>query len=278
VATTAAPRPSATPEADGRREWRTLATVALLLTVADLVTKQIAVARLGSGLDLDLGPALRLTLLYNDALAWGLSGGGWAFALTAAGTVLLLAAIALVLRPLAAVDTSAPRMLGLVVGAAVGNLASLLVWPAGAPDFVAVDGGAGTEWVFNVADFGLFVGLALCCRTTWRIALAARAELAARPGTTAVASLEVGTHAPVSGERRLPRRPVEREIPLVVARDRATERDVTSSPERAAPRRLLPPRRSDEQPRTGQRVRRAFEPVVELATTGTPGGALRRTR
>lgn len=193
----------------------TLAWLAAAVTLADLLTKQIAVARLAHA-GLALGDTVRLTLLHNHGLAWGLSGGGQALAITLAGTALLLGAVAAVRRPLAIVDPTSPRMLGLVVGAALGNAISLLLWP-GAPDFIALDVGGGTETVINVADVALFVGLALCCRTTWRVAIAARAERERRPTLVPTVAHSLARRAP---------RPIEREIPLVVAREREPGRRV----------------------------------------------------
>ena len=197
-----------------------LTAVAVVVALADLVTKQIAVARLSEGTGLTIGEAVRLTLFHNHGLAWGLSGGGQALAITLVGTALLLGAVAAVRRQLAVVDPSSPRMLGLIVGAAIGNALSLFVWPAGAPDFIAVATGGGAEAVINVADVALFAGLALCCRTTWRVALAVRAEREPQP-----------TLAPTLSQRAP--RAVEREIPLLVARD--DERSGRIDQERRAP-------------------------------------------
>ena len=169
------------PDTRADRSAATLSLVATLLALADLGTKQLAVARLGAGPDLALGAALRLTLLFNQGLAGGLGERGTALAVTVAGTALVLAAVAAVRRPLAAVDASSPLMLGLIVGAALGNASSIVLWPAGAPDFIALDRGDGVEAVLNVADVGLFVGLALCARTTWRIAVALRHERTRHP-------------------------------------------------------------------------------------------------
>lgn len=219
----------ALPTSHARRSASTLVVVAALLALADLVTKHVAVARLGAGADFSLGDAIRLTLIHNQGLAWGLSGGGAAFAITIAGTLLLVAAVAAIHRPLALVDPSSPRMLGLIVGAALGNATSLLLWPAGAPDFVAFDRG-GVEAVLNVADFALVVGLALCCRTTWRIARALRAERTPRRALA---------------ERSRERRPVEREIPLVVARDDGRVGPVTGRPDDRGGRRQPDDLRAD---------------------------------
>ena len=206
------------------RSTTSLAVVAAVVVLADLVTKQIAVARLGAGAGLTLGDAIRLALFHNHGLAWGLSGGGQALAITLVGTALLFVAVGMVRRPLAVVDPSSPRMLGLIVGAAIGNAASLFLWPAGAPDFIALATGSGSEVVINVADVALFVGIALCCRTTWRIAAAVQVEREHRTALTRSAQLgqriATGVELPhATPARERPRRPLEREIPLVAARD-----------------------------------------------------------
>jgi hypothetical protein len=75
------------------------------------------------------------------------------------------------------------------VGGALGNLGSLLLHPAGVVDFIAVAVGEGEELVLNGADLAAYGGLALLCRTVWRVIFLARsparavisARLAGRP-------------------------------------------------------------------------------------------------
>lgn len=231
-----------------RARWRsadrataTLALVALLVAAADFVSKEVAVARLGAGHDVTFGPALRLALIYNDRLAWGLSGGGQAFAVTLAGTALLVAGVLAVRRRLTEVDPDAPGMLGLLVGAAIGNALSLFVYSRGVPDFIAVHRGGGVESVLNVADLGLLAGLALCCRTVWRVALAAHAER-----TTVV-------RPALAVEQRPVRRGwVEREVPIALARDerRSPPSRVPVADERRGP---LPAAADDRPAERGER-------------------------
>jgi hypothetical protein len=92
-------------------------------------------------------------------------------------------------RDLARIDKDAPVALGLIVGGALGNLGSLLLHPAGVVDFIAVAVGDGEELVLNGADLAAYGGLALLCRTVWRVIFLARsparavisARLAGRP-------------------------------------------------------------------------------------------------
>jgi hypothetical protein len=87
-----------------------------------------------------------------------------------------------VARDLARIDEAAPRALGLIVGGAVGNLASLIFGPPGVVDFIAVNFGAHWGLVLNVADIAAYVGLAMMARTAYMIVAEMRRE--ARPKRT----------------------------------------------------------------------------------------------
>ncbi|NUS47569.1 MAG: hypothetical protein HOQ15_08235, partial [Gemmatimonadaceae bacterium] len=65
---------------------------------------------------------------------------------------------------LAALDATAPATLGLVAGAGLGNLASLLGSSAGVPDFLAVSDGRGGALVLNLADIAAYLGIVCCVR------------------------------------------------------------------------------------------------------------------
>ena len=71
--------------------------------------------------------------------------------------------------------TTGPRALGLIVGGALGNLASLITSPAGVVDFIAL---SFESWgiVLNVADVAAYAGLAMILRTGSLIALAIRRD------------------------------------------------------------------------------------------------------
>jgi lipoprotein signal peptidase len=150
-----------------------LLRIALLVAVGDLLTKQAAVLAL-AGADAVYSDWLRLTLVHNDAAAFGISLGVYTFQLN---VVVKIAAIFLMLaacRDLARIDRDAPIALGLIVGGALGNLASLLLHPAGVVDFIAVTIGGGEELVLNGADIAAYAGLALLGRTVWRVVVLAR--------------------------------------------------------------------------------------------------------
>jgi lipoprotein signal peptidase len=79
-------------------------------------------------------------------------------------------------------DASAPATLGLVAGAGMGNLASLIGSRAGVPDFLAVSDGRGGAVVLNLADVAAYLGILCCLRLAWtvvRTAIARRTMLSA---------------------------------------------------------------------------------------------------
>jgi lipoprotein signal peptidase len=150
-----------------------LLRVALLVTAGDLLTKQAAVLMLGSDATV-FSSWLRLMVVHNDAAAFGVSLGTYTYQFN---LIVKLGAIFLMLaacKDLARIDRDAPVALGLIVGAALGNLASLLLHPAGVVDFIAMSIGGGAELVLNGADIAAYAGLALLCRTVWRVVVLAR--------------------------------------------------------------------------------------------------------
>ena len=149
--------------------------VALLVVLGDLVTKELAVWLLADGgaslgaLGRALGERVRFTLLANTQGAFGMSLGPHTWNVNVGLTLAAIALMAPVCRDLARVDASAPRSLGLIAGAAGGNLVSLLTPPHGVPDFIAVERGGGHELVFNVADVAAYVGIVLMARVALAI-------------------------------------------------------------------------------------------------------------
>jgi lipoprotein signal peptidase len=192
-----------------------LLRVALLVAAGDLLTKQAAVLMLAGGETL-YADWLRLTLVHNDAGVLGFSFGTYTFQvnlIVKSGAILLMLAAS---RDLARIDPDAPVALGFIVGGALGNLASLLIHPAGVVDFIAVSTGAGQELVLNGADIAAYTGLALLGRTAWRVVAAARspasAVISARLAGRAIALRLVGD------------REIVRNV-AVCADAKATERD-----------------------------------------------------
>lgn len=154
------------------RHLATLATVALLVVIADLGTKWLAVSWLAGG-DASLGAIggaigerIRLVLVANPRGAFGVGFGPHTHGINVALTSLALVLVVRVCRELARIDSDAPRALGLIAGAAGGNLVSLLTSPGGVPDFLAIDRGGGRELVLNLADVAAYAGLVLMARVT----------------------------------------------------------------------------------------------------------------
>ena len=128
------------------------------MLAADQLTKAWAVAALDSGPVHVIGP-LRLTLVYNQAGAFGLGGAFVPFLAVAALVVVLVMATtgSAAARPLVAVS------LGLLVGGAVGNVADRLFrGDGGFLDGAVVDFVDVGFWpVFNLADSAITCGCLL---------------------------------------------------------------------------------------------------------------------
>ena len=144
--------------------------VALMVLAGDALTKELAVRFIpteGAGLGF-LESTFRLALVYNDRGAFGVGMGDYTWHI---GVALMLGTIALIVRvcrELGAVDPWAPRILGLIAGAAAGNLFSLAFSPAGVPDFLALRIGS-EELAMNGADIAAYVGMVFLVRTGWTI-------------------------------------------------------------------------------------------------------------
>jgi hypothetical protein len=104
------------------------------------------------------------------------------------------------------VDRAAPRALGLIVGGALGNFASLVLSPPGVVDFISISVGVHSELVLNVADLAAYVGLAMMLRTGFLIV--AEMRRAARPSRLAQVQ-----HWSTVARRAV----LDREVPLPVA-------------------------------------------------------------
>ncbi|HEU4564029.1 MAG TPA: signal peptidase II [Gemmatimonadaceae bacterium] len=162
------------------------AAAATLVAIADLATKALALALLGAGQDVPLAGPLHLTLVHNTASAGSVSLGAYTWHINALATLLSVVLAVLVCSRLAALDRAAPVMLGLIAGAALGNLGSMVVPPAGVPDFIAYRYEFGTDVVFNVADVAAYIGIALAARTATLIGFAIlRERRAPRPALPA---------------------------------------------------------------------------------------------
>lgn len=117
-----------------------------------------------------------MAVFHNDAGAFGLSAGAYTWQLNLALTLAAVIFIIPVTRDLTHIDRRAPTALGLIVGGALGNLASLLVPPRGVMDFISLNWSPGHSLVLNIADVAAYAGLAMILRTGLIIAAALRRE------------------------------------------------------------------------------------------------------
>lgn len=254
-----------------------LLRVALLIAFGDLLTKQAAVLMLASD-ETVYSSWLRFTLVHNDAAALGYSFGAYTFQVNLfvkIGAILLMLAA---MRDLARIDPQAPVALGLIVGAALGNLASLLIHPAGVVDFIAVGIGNDQELVLNAADIAAYAGLAMLGRTAWRVLSMRRspahAVISERLAGRTIALRLVGDREIVRSVTALADARATEEEPLWVprAKERITRRDeVAVTPlfdERPS---SMGVRREEERPRISARV-------VDLRTWRAPRGEVRPER
>jgi lipoprotein signal peptidase len=191
-----------------------LALVALVVAAADLASKELAVALL-AGRDVPLLGAWHLRLLHNTASAGGVWLGDQTWIINAVATLAALLLAVGFCRHIARVDSGAPFALGLIAGAAAGNLASLVIPPAGVPDFLAFRVDRGHDVVFNVADVAAYVGIVLGLRTVATLVAAARAPRPAPVSAKAAAVATVWAPRRAAAEVVVP-------IPLAVERGRGS--------------------------------------------------------
>jgi lipoprotein signal peptidase len=150
-----------------------LSRIALLVAGGDLLTKATAKAFLAEDPTF-FSDWLQFAVVHNEGGAFGWSAGIYTWQLNLAITLAAIVFMIPVTRDLARVDRSAPAALGLIVGGALGNLASLLTSPNGVVDFIVVHYSRYDGLVLNVADVAAYAGLAMILRTGFLIAIAIR--------------------------------------------------------------------------------------------------------
>lgn len=161
------------------------AVMAGLVAYGDLVTKWLAVALWSGEHHPLLGRLLGIEVVHNPLGAFSLSLGPLTREINIAATVTAVLLSMAVSSRLARLDRGAPESLGLIAGAGIGNLASMLGSTAGVPDFLALSNGRGNGLVINVADVAAYIGILCCLRLAFIVARAARERVVcSAAGTT----------------------------------------------------------------------------------------------
>ncbi|MDH3496098.1 MAG: signal peptidase II [Gemmatimonadota bacterium] len=135
--------------------------------VLDVITKQLAVARLGRVPVFLLGDWLSLRLVYNPGAAFGINVGAhsrWVFAVLAVVALIVLGTMVRQTKPW---QTFRLVALALVCGGAVGNLLDRLRSARGVVDFVDVWIGSFHWPTFNVADMAVSCGAVALALVLW---------------------------------------------------------------------------------------------------------------
>lgn len=151
-----------------------LSRIALLVAAGDLATKWAAKALLSED-PTRFAHWLHLAVVHNRNGAFGWSVGAYTWQLNLALTIAGIVFMVPVSRDLAKIDRAAPLALGLIVGGALGNLASLVTSPDGVVDFISLQFET-VGVVLNAADVAAYVGLAMILRTGTLIIAAMRHE------------------------------------------------------------------------------------------------------
>ena len=141
----------------------------VLVMLGDLVSKTLAVALWSGQRQPLLGQLVRIDVVQNPLGAFSSSLGPWTWQINVALTGLAVLLAAAVCPRLARLDALAPSALGLVAGAALGNLTSLVTSPGGVTDFLAIAHGGDGALVLNFADVAAYVGLACLGRLAWTL-------------------------------------------------------------------------------------------------------------
>ena len=147
--------------------------MAALVAFGDLVTKWLAVGLWSGERYPLLGGTIGIEVVHNPLGAYSTSLGPLTREINIIATVAAVLLTMMVCSRLARLDREAPASLGLIAGAGIGNLVSMLGSPSGVPDFLALNDGRGGALVLNVADVAAYIGIACCLRLVWVVVRAA---------------------------------------------------------------------------------------------------------
>jgi signal peptidase II len=151
---------------------RRLPVIAYALAAAIIVVDQITKSWVLSGLQLQLGrplevlPIFNLTLVYNRGVSFGLfqSPEGQEAIRWTLAVFSLVVALGLIVWVRKAVKPLTAVAIGLIIGGALGNLIDRVRFGY-VVDFLDFSG-LHFPWVFNVADSGITIGVALLLAET----------------------------------------------------------------------------------------------------------------
>ncbi len=178
------------------------------MSLVDLLTKHWASESIPAS-GIPIGGPIDLDLTYNLGSAFGTSFTTFPWQVNALATFAALGLAGAVVRALTRIDERAPIALGLIAGAAIGNLASMLAPPAGVADFIAVQMSASSRIVMNFADVAAYSGVAMMIHSLVLLSRAIGAERTVRPGLRH--EVEIGIPVAVEHGIGLPRsRPADR--------------------------------------------------------------------
>ena len=155
--------------------------MAALVLIGDLVSKSLAVGLWSGERYPLLGRLIQIDVVRNPLGAFSTSLGAYTWEINVGATIAAVLLAMIVCPRLAQLDAIAPSALGMIAGAALGNLASLLMSPSGVPDFLAIVHGRGAL-VLNVADVAAYLGIFCCARLAWTLVRAVAGTSLGRPG------------------------------------------------------------------------------------------------
>jgi len=150
------------------------AAMAGLVAYGDLVTKWLAVTLWTGEQQPLLGRLLGIEVVHNPLGAFSLSLGPLTREINIAATVAAVLLSMAASTRLARLDRGAPESFGLIAGAGIGNLTSMIGNVSGVPDFLALSDGRGSALVLNVADVAAYIGIACCVRLAFVVIRTAR--------------------------------------------------------------------------------------------------------
>lgn len=149
-----------------RLAWMAYA-LALIIIVLDQITKAMVINAMpatpssmldGFRIAEVLPPYFNLTFVLNTGVSFGMFGGGEARWILSAFSIIV--AIALAVWAYKSERRLLAAAIGMVIGGAIGNVIDRIRF-GGVVDFLDFSGTGVFPWIFNIADSGITVGVAL---------------------------------------------------------------------------------------------------------------------